>query len=117
MDSIFKQERGSAAFNNLNKSVSSGKVKVSGGVKKSSKTIKKGGAKKNVTGALMRSNTGANKRSAVLGAKGSMATPGNNNESGSANVHTMKDFKKMVSMVRNMKSQNRSNTPGKKSKK
>jgi len=105
LDNIFKQEKGASALSKLNQSVSSGKVKATGGAKKSksSKGIKK--STKTATGALMRQASGANERSAVLGAKGpNVQSPGNAGERGSANISTMADFKKMVSMIKNKKS-------------
>lgn len=112
MESIIKQEKGASALSNVSKSNGSGKVKVLGSssARKSKSGPKKTSGKRpaGATGALMRSSSANNKRSAVLGAKGSMATPGTAGPEGSANVKTMSDFKKMVSMINKKKNSGKS---------
>jgi hypothetical protein len=113
LDSICKQEKGSNALSKLSSGGgSNGRVKVSGGKGAKSKSLKKSVSKKvSATGALMRSSSANNKKSAVLGARGpNVQSPGNAGADGSANISSMKDFKKMVSMIKNQK--NRGNTPG-----
>ena len=75
-------------------------------------TLKKVSTKKGgVVNALMRSGSANNKKSVTLGARGpNVQSPGNAGADGSANISSMKDFKKMVSLIKNQK--NRSNTPG-----
>lgn len=112
LESVFKQEKGANALSKLSQGGSSGRVKVSGGQTKKSKSAKKGGSKKAAAvGALMRSSSANNKKSVTLGAKGpNVQSPGNAGADGSANISSMRDFKKMVSMIKNQK--NRGNTPG-----
>lgn len=113
LESVFKQEKGANALSKLSSGGgSNGRVKVSGGKGAKSKSAKKSGSKKvGATGALMRSSSANNKKSAVLGARGpNVQSPGNAGADGSANISSMKDFKKMVNMIKNQK--NRGNTPG-----
>jgi hypothetical protein len=113
MEALFKQEKGANAFSKLSVGGSSGRVKATGGAKlgksKSAKKVstKKGGA----VNALMRSSSANNKKSVTLGARGpNVQSPGNAGADGSANISSMRDFKKMVNLIKNQK--NRSNTPG-----
>lgn len=111
MEALFKQEKGANALSKLGSS-SSGKVKAIGGAKQRSKSAKKASTKKGgAVNALMRSGSANNKKSVTLGARGpNVQSPGNAGADGSANISSMRDFKKMVSLIKNQK--NRSNTPG-----
>lgn len=104
LETVFKQEKGTSAFNNLNKSVSSGKVVVKG-ASKASKGIKKpASTKKGAVNALMRTGSATNKRSAVFtGGKPNVATPRDDGNRGSAQISSMKDFRKMVTMIKKQK--------------
>jgi hypothetical protein len=105
-ESIIKQEKGSNALSNVSKSNGSGKVKAVGGA--SARKSKSGGKKSSgkraaPVGALMRSSSANNKKSVTMGARGQMATPGTAGPDGSANVSSMRDFNKMVSMINKKK--------------
>jgi hypothetical protein len=113
MEALFKQEKGASAFSKLSVGGSSGRVKATGGAKANrSKSAKKGSTKKGgAVNALMRSSSANNKKSVTLGARGpNVQSPGNAGADGSANISSMKDFKKMVNLIKSQK--NRSNTPG-----
>jgi len=107
MESIFKQEKGSNALAKLNQSQSSGKVRATGGAKKSKSAGKKVSKKAGAVHALMKSGSNA-KRSAVLGARAPNAqSPGDFGADGSANIKSMSDFKKMVSLIKKNKDSKR----------
>jgi len=104
LESVFKQEKGANALSKLSQGGSSGRVKVTGGAasKSKSKSAKKGGAKKSTTvRALMSRGTPVDPKHSVrpMAGRGPMPTPGAGEEKGSANISSMKDFKKMVSKI------------------
>merc|ERR1712166_944895 len=85
MESLFKSEKGADALAKLSNGGSSGRVKATGGAN--------------------------HKKSVTLGARGpNVQSPGNAGADGSAQISSMRDFKKMVNMIKTSKA--RSNTPG-----
>lgn len=106
INAIFKQEKGS-----LPKSPSSsGKARVLGGPSKKSKGVSKkpkaSGVGKTVSKLLKSSTPGrksvgnAKKSTARIGKSGSMRTPGDSVKPGTANVHSQKQFNKMIKFLK-----------------